>query len=234
MTKSLLVGISAIVIGSISMSAVAVPQSVYTGPQWAYEMTDNERESQLAHAYIEGNPTTVVQKQIASLTGGKEVTGTIYNTDGTVNIKRTAQMLVKTNGKDPEVEAAKRKVERFALAVELAYAHYTALENEFSQAQSDYSDASDLAYDIYTRAMENPTTNDVQQWRDEDYLPRLVGQSQEQYDNYIRDALRVQINEEDFARYLEDSSAYSVVIRRLAKGLDDAMYTIRSLVGDAE
>jgi len=233
MTKSLLVGLSAIVIGSISMSAVAVPQSVYTGPQWAYEMTDQERESQLAHAFIEGNPTTVVQKQIASLTGGKEVTGTIYNTDGTVNIKRTAQMLVKTNGKDPEVEAAKRKVERFALAVELAYAHYTALANEHYQTQSDYSDASKLAYDIFTRAMENPTTNDVQQWRDEDYLPRIVGQSQEEYEHYIRESIRAQLAEEDFARYLEDSSAHYATMNRIDQDIEDALDTIRSLVGDA-
>ena len=74
----------------------------------AYTMTDQERESQLAHAFIEGNPTTKVQKQIAALTNGKEITGTIYKSDGSVDVKRTAQMLVKTNGKDPLVEAEKR------------------------------------------------------------------------------------------------------------------------------
>ena len=83
----------------------------------AYVMTDKERESQLAHAYIEGNPTTEVQKKISALTNGKEITGTIYKSDGSVDIKRTAQMLVKTNGKDPYVEMAKREA---AQAVEWA------------------------------------------------------------------------------------------------------------------
>jgi len=85
----------------------------------AYVMTDKERESQLAHAYIEGNPTTKVQKQISALTNGKEITGTIYKSDGSVDIKRTAQMLVKTNGKDPLVEAEKRAAAQAAAAVEL-------------------------------------------------------------------------------------------------------------------
>lgn len=80
----------------------------------AYTMTDQERESQLAHAFIEGNPTTKVQKQIAALTNGKEITGTIYKSDGSVDIKRTAQMLVKTNGKDPYVEMAKREAAQAA------------------------------------------------------------------------------------------------------------------------
>ena len=82
----------------------------------AYVMTDKERESQLAHAYIEGNPTTKIQKQIAALTNGKEITGTIYKSDGSVDIKRTAQMLVKTNGKDPLVEMAKREAAAAAAA----------------------------------------------------------------------------------------------------------------------
>ena len=80
----------------------------------AYVMTDKERESQLAHAYIEGNPTTEVQKKISALTNGKEITGTIYKSDGSVDIKRTAQMLVKTNGKDPYVEMAKREAAQAA------------------------------------------------------------------------------------------------------------------------
>ena len=85
----------------------------------AYVMTDQERESQLAHAFIEGNPTTKVQKQIAALTNGKEITGTIYKSNGSVDVKRTAQMLVKTNGKDPYVEMAKREAAQAAAAVEL-------------------------------------------------------------------------------------------------------------------
>ena len=90
--------------------------SVNAAPQWAYEMTPQERDSQLAHAWIEGNPTTKVQKQIAALTNGKEVTGTIYKSDGSVDVKRTAQMLVKTNGKDPLVEMAKREAAAAAAA----------------------------------------------------------------------------------------------------------------------
>jgi len=85
----------------------------------SYVMTDQERESQLAHAFIEGNPTTKVQKQIAALTNGKEITGTIYKSDGSVDVKRTAQMLVKTNGKDPYVEMAKREAAAAAAAAEL-------------------------------------------------------------------------------------------------------------------
>jgi len=68
-----------------------------------HDAKPKDRESQLAHAFIEGHPRSAVQKQIAALTGGKTVTGTIYNTDGSVDVKRTAQMLVTTNGKDPKV-----------------------------------------------------------------------------------------------------------------------------------
>tara|TARA_B110000093_G_C12668239_1_gene285040 strand:- start:29 stop:532 length:504 start_codon:yes stop_codon:yes gene_type:complete len=68
-----------------------------------HDAKPKDRESQLAHAFIEGHPRSAVQKQIAALTGGKSVTGTIYNTDGSVDVKRTAQMLVTTNGKDPKV-----------------------------------------------------------------------------------------------------------------------------------
>ena len=39
-----------------------------------HDAKPKDRESQLAHAFIEGHPRSAVQKQIAALTGGKSVT----------------------------------------------------------------------------------------------------------------------------------------------------------------
>ena len=86
-----------------------------------HDAKPKDRESQLAHAFIEGHPRSAVQKQIAALTGGKTVTGTIYNTDGSVDVKRTAQMLVTTNGKDPKTT--------LSWCLVLAHHHLTGLTN---------------------------------------------------------------------------------------------------------
>ena len=55
---------------------------------------------QLPHAFLEGNPTTPMQKAIAAATGGKSVTHTIYNGDGSVNIGLTATLAATTNDAD--------------------------------------------------------------------------------------------------------------------------------------
>jgi len=52
-----------------------------------------QMDRQLPHAFIDGNPTTDVQKRIAKLTGGRAPSTTIYNNDGSVNIGATATMV---------------------------------------------------------------------------------------------------------------------------------------------
>ena len=47
-------------------------------------------DAQLPHAWLDGNPTTAVQKEIAALTGGKAPSSTVYNGDGSVNVQATA------------------------------------------------------------------------------------------------------------------------------------------------
>ena len=94
MLKAVLVT-SAIVLTGLAVNSVEACEG--------HDAKPKDRESQLAHAFIEGHPRSAVQKQIAALTGGKTVTGTVYNIDGSVDVKRTATMLVTTNGKDPKV-----------------------------------------------------------------------------------------------------------------------------------
>ena len=64
-------------------------------------MTEKERvalarkpqmDNQLAHAFIDGHPTTPDQIAIAKLTGGKSPGSSVYNADGSVNIQATAAM----------------------------------------------------------------------------------------------------------------------------------------------
>jgi len=47
-------------------------------------------DKQLPHAFIDGHPTTDIQKQIAELTGGRSPSHTVYNRDGSVNVQATA------------------------------------------------------------------------------------------------------------------------------------------------
>ena len=70
----------------------------YSGSPWN-TMSEAEKVSlarkpqidkQLPHAFIDGHPTTDIQKQIAALTNGKSPGSTIYNGDGSVNIQATA------------------------------------------------------------------------------------------------------------------------------------------------
>ena len=56
-----------------------------------------QMDRQLPHAFIDGNPTTDVQKRIAKLTNGKAPSTTIYNSDGSVNIGATAAMVSTDN-----------------------------------------------------------------------------------------------------------------------------------------
>jgi len=58
--------------------------------QFTYQMTPEEKNSQLPHAFIDGNPTTDTQKAIAALTNGRAPGYTIYNADGSPNITATA------------------------------------------------------------------------------------------------------------------------------------------------
>jgi hypothetical protein len=58
--------------------------------QFTYSMTPEEKNSQLPHAFIDGNPTTDTQKAIAALTNGRAPGYTIYNADGSPNITATA------------------------------------------------------------------------------------------------------------------------------------------------
>ena len=61
--------------------------------QFTYQMTDDERNSQLDHAFIDGNPTTDRQRAIAKATGGRAPTSgnqVFYNPDGTLNAAKTA------------------------------------------------------------------------------------------------------------------------------------------------
>jgi hypothetical protein len=55
-------------------------------------------DKQLPHAFIDGHPTTDIQKQIAALTGGKAPGSTIYNGDGSVNIQATANTVGGSGG----------------------------------------------------------------------------------------------------------------------------------------
>ena len=57
--------------------------------QFTYEMTPEERNKQLPHAFIDGNPTTQIQKDIAAQTNGRAPSYTIYNSDGSPNIAAT-------------------------------------------------------------------------------------------------------------------------------------------------
>ena len=70
----------------------------YSGAAWN-NMTEEEKvtlarkpqmDAQLPHAFVDGHPTTDVQRQIAALTGGKAPGSTVYNGDGSVNIQATA------------------------------------------------------------------------------------------------------------------------------------------------
>jgi hypothetical protein len=89
------------------------------GSQWN-ELSEEERvrlarkpqmDAQLPHAFIDGHPTTDVQKQIAALTGGKAPGSTIYGIDGKVDIAATAQLANQSpgggGGGQPEAPAPK-------------------------------------------------------------------------------------------------------------------------------
>ena len=60
--------------------------------QFTYQMTPSEKNSQLPHAFIDGQPTTDVQKQIAALTGGKAPSSTIYSSPGVADVQATAAL----------------------------------------------------------------------------------------------------------------------------------------------
>jgi len=75
-----------------------LPDNKHPTSNWNL-MTEAERaflarkpqvDNQLPHAFIDGHPTTDIQKQIADLTGGRSPGYTIYNGDGSVNIEATA------------------------------------------------------------------------------------------------------------------------------------------------
>jgi hypothetical protein len=51
-----------------------------------------QMDNQLAHAFIDGHPTTPDQRAIAALTGGKAPGSSVYNADGSVNIQATANI----------------------------------------------------------------------------------------------------------------------------------------------
>ena len=57
--------------------------------QFTYAMTPEEKNKQLPHAFIDGNPTTQIQKDIAAQTNGRAPSYTIYNSDGSPNIAAT-------------------------------------------------------------------------------------------------------------------------------------------------
>jgi len=65
-----------------------------------------QMDRQLPHAFIDGNPTTDVQKEIARLTGGRAPSSTVYNSDGTVNIGATATMVSPENNNNQGNPAA--------------------------------------------------------------------------------------------------------------------------------
>jgi len=56
-----------------------------------------QMDKQLPHAFIDGNPTTDVQKEIAKLTGGRAPMSTVYNNDGSVNLAATASNVSSDN-----------------------------------------------------------------------------------------------------------------------------------------
>jgi len=61
--------------------------------QFTYQMTPAEKNSQLDHAFLDGNPTTDRQRAIAEATGGRAPTSggqIFYNADGTLNKTATA------------------------------------------------------------------------------------------------------------------------------------------------
>ena len=60
--------------------------------QFTYQMTPSEKNSQLPHAFIDGQPTTDVQKQIAALTGGRAPSSTVYSSPGVVDVQATAAL----------------------------------------------------------------------------------------------------------------------------------------------
>ena len=60
--------------------------------QFTYQMTPSEKNSQLPHAFIDGQPNTDVQKQIAALTGGKAPSSTVYSSPGVVDVQATAAL----------------------------------------------------------------------------------------------------------------------------------------------
>tara|TARA_R110000787_G_scaffold194349_3_gene305931 strand:+ start:88 stop:1161 length:1074 start_codon:yes stop_codon:yes gene_type:complete len=74
------------------------PWHTMSDAQKAHLARKPQIDNQLPHAFIDGNPTTDVQKKIALLTNGKAPTSTVYNGDGSVNIERTA--LTANNGGD--------------------------------------------------------------------------------------------------------------------------------------
>jgi len=55
-------------------------------------------DNQLPHAFVDGHPTTDIQKKIAELTGGKSPTHTVYNGDGSVNVQATAATIGSAGG----------------------------------------------------------------------------------------------------------------------------------------